>query len=114
MALRIRPPSEAYQSITDWAENNVVLPEGNAYPGPLRLVSYQRGILEAYAAADVRRITMMIASQIGKTQLVSIMVAYDICCQPQPLMLVNATENDTKKFLRGKFRPFVDLSLIHI
>ena len=108
MALQLRPPSEAYQSITAWAEKNVIVPPGNAFPGPLRLVSYQRGILDAYAAHNVRRITMMMASQIGKTQLVSIMVAYDICCQPQPLMLVNATENDTKKFLRGKFKPFVD------
>ena len=108
MALRIRPPSEAYQSITGWAEANVILPEGNAFPGPLRLVSYQRGILEAYTDAKVRRITMMMASQIGKTQLVSIMVGYDICNQPQPFMLVCATENDTKKFLRGKFKPFVD------
>ena len=106
--LNIRPPSERYQDICDWAEKNVIIPPGNSRPGPIKLASYQRGILEAYTDPSIQRITMMMASQIGKTQMVSIMLGYDICCQPQPVMLVNSTESDTKKFVTTKLIPFID------
>ena len=100
--------AQRYEPIVPWAESNIVLPQDTAYPGPLRLHSYQREILEAFQDPSVLSIAMMLSSQIGKSTIGLIMLAYTILRHPRPIMLVQPTANDIKKFLHDKFEKLVD------
>ena len=61
------PPPDMLPS--EWAENNLKIPLGNAAPGPIRFANAppQRGMIDAIREPGIRRISYMLAAQTGKT-----------------------------------------------
>ena len=100
--------SNRYESIVEWAERSIKLPETTAHPGPLRLHEYQKEILMAYQDPSIRRISLMMSSQLGKSTIALLMVAFEIERRKRPLMLVQPRHADIKRFLHDKFEPLLE------
>lgn len=71
------PPPK--QSLSDWAEEHFILSsEYSASSGRLQLYRFQRGILDAFTDPHTRGIVVMTATQLIKTLLQQVAIAYVI------------------------------------
>ena len=95
---------------SEWAEANVVIPAGNARPGPIsfRDSPFQRSVLDAILDTRVQRVTLQWASQIGKTMVALCALGYFTDEKPLSQMFMQPTETDMKKWLATKFEPMLD------
>ena len=95
---------------SDWAEANVMIPEGNARPGRIsfREAPFQRGILDAVKDPLISRISMQTAAQVGKTTVAQCIIGFFMEHEPQNQVFMMPTETDLRKWLSGKFDPMVD------
>ena len=100
---RVADPPE----ICEWAEENIRVVSGTARPGVLRLDPYQKEMLSAMADPEVRQVTMMLASQLGKTLKVGCLIGYTVVEAPKPTLMMFANDNHRKKFLREKMTPLL-------
>ena len=93
-----------------WAEQNVLIAAGNARPGRIsfRENPFQRGILDTCINPTINRVTWMSGAQVGKTTVAQCLMGYHTIHQPMSQVLMQPTETDLKKWLRGKFDPMVE------
>lgn len=105
---QLRPPPDMPPS--EWAEENIKIPEGNAVPGKLRLANapYQREPADQLVNPDCYRVTLMWGAQVGKTLLALIVQAYSIAMAPRSQMMMQPSNDDLKTWLESKFNPLVD------
>jgi phage terminase large subunit GpA-like protein len=104
-----RPPPAIAPSA--FAESEIILPSSaNAIPGPLRLASYQRELVDAVAADDVEIIVFMLSSQVGKSLSVDAQLMHSIACAPGPMLHVSPTGARSEEFVRDRFDPLVGSS----
>ena len=94
-------------TMSGWAEATIRLPVWDPHPGPIRLAPYQKEILDAARSGKVRQLTLMCASQMGKTLMMLIMLGYRIDARPANIMVIQPREADTKRFLHNKLEPFL-------
>jgi phage terminase large subunit GpA-like protein len=101
------PPPDILPS--EWAEQNVKIPVGNAIPGPINFdnAPYQRGMLNAIKEKGVRRIDYMTGAQLGKTTIQQIGVGYFIAYEPRSQIFAQPTQGDMQTFLETKLKPMV-------
>lgn len=104
----LRPPPNLLPS--EWAEQNVRIPIGNAIPGLIRFdnAPYQREPLDMTARPDCSRITLMWGAQVGKTQTGLCAQAYRIVQNPASQMMMQPSQGDLTTWLETKFNPLVD------
>jgi phage terminase large subunit GpA-like protein len=96
-----RPPVKL--PLAEWSERNIVLsPEYSARTGPLKLYGWQRGILDSFSDPTVETIVLMCSTQMVKTLFLQLALAYVICEQPAPSLLVQAKEDDVKNFSKER------------
>lgn len=102
------PPPELKPS--EWAEKNIVIPIGNAIPGPISFdnAPYQRGMMDAIKEDGVRRISYMTGAQLGKTTIQQCITAYFIAYDPKSQIFVQPTQGDVQTFLETKLRPMIE------
>ncbi len=95
---------------SEWAEANVLIPVGNAKPGPIRFdnAPYQRGMIDAIAEPGVRRVSMMTGAQLGKTTVQQCWTGYFIAHEPRSQIMVQPTQGDVQTYLETKLRPMLD------
>lgn len=94
-----------------FAESQIFLPSSaNAIPGPLRLASYQRELVDAIADDDVEIIVLMLSSQVGKSLSVDAQLMHSIACAPGPMLHVSPTGARSEEFVRDRFDPLVGSS----
>ena len=98
-------PTSLADDICDWAEREIVVPTSEATSGALTLAPYQREILRAFADPDVRQVTLMAASQTGKTLMLMVMLGFAMTHDPRQMLMASPRLEDTKKFVRTKFTP---------
>ena len=104
-----RPPPVIAPSA--FAEAQIVLPaSSNAQPGPLRLASYQREIVDSIAADDCEIIILMLSSQVGKSLGVDAMMAHVIANDPGPALHVSPTAANAEKLVRNRVDPLIAAS----
>lgn len=108
--------AQATATCADWAEANVILPATEGTSGRLHLRSYQRGILACVDDRAVDQITLQMSSQIGKTLLTNIILAYVMLLHGGHLMYAAPSESDVKLLIQNKLyaladhcQPFADL-----
>ena len=98
------------EPICEWAEKNIVVSVSDR-PGRLRLDPYQRGILEACAQqmeyTSVEQVSLMMSSQLGKTLLDAILLAWVIDQKPQATLIMHASHAGLDKFIREKLDPIL-------
>jgi len=99
-------------TVSRWADKNRILPASCAFPGPYRsaLTPYMREPMDAFCDDEVEEITLMFASQTGKSCAIQNMVGYAIDQDPGPAFYVVPTENNVNYISGEVFRPMVGLS----
>lgn len=107
-ARHLIPPAPLKPS--EWAEQNVRIPTGNAIPGPIRFdnAPYQREPMDMATHPGCHRITLMWGAQVGKTQLALCLQGYGIAHEPRSQMMMQPSQGDLTTWLETKFNPMVD------
>ena len=103
-----RPPEEL--TVAEWADRHRRLsPENSAEAGPWRTsrTPYLREPMEAFTDPKVRKIVMVAASQVGKSELELNIIAYIIDQDPGSILYVHPTLEDARKFSRLRVAPMI-------
>lgn len=106
--LNFKPPEEL--TVAEWADRHRRLsPENSAEAGPWRTsrTPYLREPMEAFTDPKVRKIVMVAASQVGKSELELNIIAYIIDQDPGSILFVQPTIDDAKKFSRLRIAPMI-------
>ena len=95
---------------SEWAERNVVIPIGNAKPGPIRFdnAPHQRGMIDVIKEPGVRRVDYMMAAQTGKTTVQQCITGYFIHHEPRSQIFAQPSQGDMQTFLETKLRPMLE------
>ena len=106
-AQNLVPPPNIKPS--EWAEANVLIPVGNAKPGPIRFdnAPYQRGMLDAIKEPGVRRVSYKTGAQLGKTTVQQCATGYFIAHEPRSQIVAQPTQGDVQTFMETKLRPML-------
>ncbi|QKN87900.1 terminase large subunit [Acinetobacter phage vB_AbaP_Alexa] len=102
------PPPDMKPS--EWAQEHIRIPAGNAVPGPLRLdnAPYQREPMDMLVNPDCYRVTLMWGAQVGKTLLALCVQAYCIGAEPCSQMMMQPSQDDLRTWLETKFNPLAE------
>lgn len=106
----LTPPPDL--SVSQWAEQNVRIPTGNAVPGPYRVANapYQREPMDQFVNPDCYRVTLKWGAQVGKTLTLLCIQGYAIDMRPRSQMMMQPSQGDVQTWLETKFNPLVDSS----
>ncbi|MTH79412.1 phage terminase large subunit family protein [Paracoccus aestuariivivens] len=104
----LRPPPTLKPS--EYAEQSVRIPEGNAVPGLIRFdnAPFQREPLDMTINSACRRITLMWGAQVGKTTLALCAQSYRIEQNPTSQMMMQPSQGDLGTWMQTKFNPMVE------
>ena len=103
-----KPPEEL--TVAEWADKHRRLsPETSAEAGPLRTsrTPYLREPMEAFTDPKIRKIVMVAASQVGKSELELNVIGYIIDQDPGSIIFVQPTLDDARKFSRLRIAPMI-------
>jgi len=103
-----RPPESL--TVDEWADRNRRLsPENSAEAGPWRTTRtpYLRKPMAAFTDPKVRKIVMVAASQVGKSELELNIIGYIIDQDPGSILYVHPTLEDARKFSRLRVAPMI-------
>ena len=105
---RVKPPPKLLPH--QWAEENVMIPAGNAKPGPVRFgnAPFQVEPMDMMVDPECHRITLMWGAQTGKSQVQLMGMGYCIDHEPQSQMMMQPSQGDLQTWLNAKFQPMVD------
>lgn len=108
----VRP--RANVPIIKWLEENLILPDTFPIPGPFRIKNSPqlKEPLERANDPEVRSITLMGCTQMGKTLFFICVWAYDVCNDPCPYLYANPTDSGVKSFTLQKLWPIINASPI--
>lgn len=103
----LKPPRNV--SVSEWADENVILSETSFEPGRYRTARapHSKAIMDAASNGKVRQITMMGSSQVGKTQIMLNIIGYFIDIDPCHIILMQPTEMHAKDFSNQKLDPMI-------
>ena len=102
------PPEDL--SVDEWADKYRRLsPESSAEAGPWRTsrTPYLREPMRAFTDPKVRKIVMVAASQVGKSELEMNIIGYIIDQDPGSILYVHPTIDDARKFSRLRVAPMI-------
>lgn len=104
----MRPPANL--TVTEWAEQRRRLStESSAEPGPWRTTRtpYLQEPMDAFTDPKVRRIVMVAASQVGKSELELNIIGYIIDEDPGSILFIHPTTIDAKEFSKLRVAPMI-------
>ena len=106
----LKPPPDLPPS--QWAEEHVRIPAGNAVPGPYRIANapIQREPMDMFVDPDCYRVSLMWGAQIGKTTCALCVQGYAIDMRPRSQMMMQPSRDDVTTWLETKFNPLVEAS----
>lgn len=106
-AANLVPPPDILPS--EWAEENIVIPVGNAVPGPLRFANapYQRGFVDVIKEPGINRVSYLTGAQLGKTTSLQAISAYFIAHEPRSQIFCCPTQGDVMTFMEAKLKPMI-------
>ena len=73
----------------------------------LSMAPYQREPMNAVKDPDVQSITLMWASQTGKTECINNIVAYFICQDPSPILCIQPTLEMADTWSKDRLAPMI-------
>lgn len=103
-----KPPENL--TVDEWADKYRRLsPESSAEAGPWRTkrTPYLEAPMKAFNDPKVRKIVMVAASQVGKSELELNIIGYIIHQDPGSILYVHPTIDDAKKFSRLRVAPMI-------
>ncbi len=110
-ALRVPEPL----TCSEWADRYRVIPAKTSIDRrptqwDTSRAPYQRGVMDAYTTPGVREITIMAASQGGKTEPMYNMMAYTADRDPGPMMYIMPEEKTARKAMKIRVVPMFEAS----
>lgn len=108
-ALQLRPRV----SVSEWADRyRVIHPGTSPEPGPWSTdrTPYLRGIMDAICDPQIEIIVGMLASQVGKTEVVLNILGYFMDQDPSPILLVQPTLDAMDAFSKERIEPMCSAS----
>jgi len=97
-------------TVSQWADQYRYLnPVTSAEPGRWKTIRtpYLQGVMDAFTDPYVEEITVMAASQVGKTEGMFNMLGYLIDQDPGPTLVVLPRENDAKSVSYNRVLPMI-------
>ncbi len=105
----VRPPMR--QSLSQWIETSLRLPEGlSSLPGAIRLWPYQPGIADAISDPLIERVTLVKPVRVGFTTLLTGAIGSYIVNEPSPILALLPTESDARDYMVSDIEPIFDAS----
>lgn len=104
----LRPPPR--QTVSEWADMfRRLSPEASATPGRWRTsaVEHMREAMDCIGQPSVRRIVIMSASQMAKTELLLNTIGYYVHNDPAPMLLMQPTLEMAEAFSKDRLSPMV-------
>lgn len=104
----IRPPEDL--TVAQWADKNRRLTsESSAEVGKWRTsrTPYMLDILNSFTDPRVEHIVVVAASQVGKSELLNNMIGYCIDQDPGPILLVQPTVDDVRRYSEMRIAPMI-------
>ena len=94
-------------SVSQWAEQNRLLPDGNAVSGPWRnsLTPYLVEIMDAFSDDTTEKIIFVKPSQVGGTSAMENALGSLIDQDPAPTMVVYPSDDLAKRTVESKLEP---------
>ena len=100
----LRPPPRL--PLSAWIERHLVLPEGtSALPGRVRLWPYQRAIADAVGDPAIERVSLVKATRIGFTTVLSGAIGSFVANEPSPVLVLLPTEADCRDYIVSDIEP---------
>lgn len=97
-------------TVAEWAEKNRRLSsESSAEPGTWRTerTPYLREIMNAFSDPKVRHISVVAASQVGKSEVINNCIGYIIDVDPGSILFVQPTGVDAKEYSKLRIAPMI-------
>lgn len=97
-------------TVSEWADRYRRLStENSAEAGRWRTsrTPYLRRIMDSYTDPGVSKIVVVASSQVGKTEMLLNMLAYDIDIDPGPIMWATPTNDNAEDFSKRRLEPMV-------
>ena len=104
----MKPPDNL--TVTQWAEAKRRLSsESSAEPGPWRTsrTPYLQAPMDAFTDPRVRRIVMVAASQVGKSEFINNAIGYIVTEDPGSILFVHPTTLDAKEYSKLRIAPMI-------
>jgi len=107
LASALRPEEDL--TISQWADQNMVLPDGSNEAGHFTTdsVPYQKEIMDAITDLDVRDVTVMSSAQVGKTTIILCGIGYYIEHEPSTQLMVLPTLILGERFSKTRLAPMI-------
>ncbi|PVO50902.1 terminase gpA endonuclease subunit [Salmonella enterica] len=102
----IRPPKKMLPS--EWCENNMVLVDGPQAGSLVKLLSFQKGMIDAPFQEKKTRYTYMTSAQIGKTTILNGILFNQMANDPCNMIIGQSTKTEMSQYLAGKIRPSIE------
>ena len=100
----------SFAGLPEWVESGAIsLPAAHKFPGPIRLDStpYFRGILDSIADDEVRRVSLMCATQTGKSLTANELILFVMAERPCQMMLLLPTEIIRGRWVADRLEPML-------
>ena len=96
-------------SVSDWADNYAIIPQGNAEPGKWRTsrAPYQREPMNAFTQSGIHRVVAKWAAQTGKSRLMLNVIGRFSHLDPCPIMMVQPTIEMAQDFSKSRIAPML-------
>lgn len=93
----------------EWADRYRIIIDQSPIPGrwSTSIVPYMREPLRDYADRRVRRIVLMWAAQVGKTETMINMLMYSVDCDPYPSIWVTDSKDSARNLARKRLLPSI-------
>jgi phage terminase large subunit GpA-like protein len=103
-----RPPKDV--TVSEWAIENRIMPKGTtSRPGPFRPEVFQIEMMNAILDPLVHEIVVQKCTQMGYSDAVlNNILGYYIDADPKPIMFVQPTVDDAKKYGKIRITPMID------
>lgn len=101
--------------LSEWSEANIVLsPEYSNSTGPLMLFGWQRAIFDAITDPAIETVVIMSSTQVVKSLALMCSIAYWICEDPGPILLVEPKKDAARDFSKRRLMPLTrDCAVLH-
>lgn len=104
----LKPPPEL--TLSQWADRYRILSaESSAEPGRWHTdkAPYQREIMDAIGDPHIRRVVIMCAAQLGKTELLLNILGYFMAYAPAPILVMQPTLDMGQTFSKDRLAPMI-------
>lgn len=97
-------------TVSEWADAERMLsPESSSEPGKWSTsrVEPARGVMDAFSDPRVEKVTAMVCTQVLKTEALNNVVAYHVCQDPAPMMVLQPTIAMAESWSKDRLTPML-------